>query len=88
VKYFKKDPGEVLDYQVDWTTWLNSDTIATSTWTVPTGITKNSDTNTSTTATIWLSGGTVSTTYTLTNVITTAGGRTAERSIVISVQSR
>lgn len=47
-----KDPDEVLDYQLDWGTRLGTDTIVTSTWVVPTGITKNSDTHLTTTTTI------------------------------------
>jgi len=78
---FTKDPSAVLDYAIDWSAWLGSDTIATSTWSVPTGITRDSDTNTTTRATIWLSGGTAGQTYQLTNTITTAGGRTDQRTI-------
>lgn len=85
---FTKDPSAVLDYQIDWTAWLGTDTIVASTWTVATGITKNSDTNTATTATIWLSGGTANTAYACTNRITTTGGRTEERTITILVQDK
>jgi len=85
---FTKDPDAVLDYQIDWLAWLGSDTIATSTWTVGTGITKDSDTNTTTTATIWLSGGTVGTSYSATNRIVTALGRTDERTIQITVKNK
>ena len=85
---FYKDPNAVLDYQIDWETWLDSDTISTSTWTVPTGITKDSDTNSTTTTTIWLSGGTAGTSYTLLNRVVTAGGRTDDRSITIIVREK
>jgi len=82
--FFSKDPNEVLDYQIDWEDWLNTDTILTSSWSIsPTGLTEDSDSNSDTTATIWVSGGTEGEIYTLTNQITTDGGRTAERSIVI-----
>lgn len=83
-----KDPNDVIDFQVTWATWLGTDTIATSTWIVPTGITKDSDTNTTTTTTIWLSGGTAGTTYELVNRITTAAGRTRDFTCVIKVQER
>src|SRR5512139_410875 len=83
---FEKDPDAVKDFQINWATWLGTDTIATSTWTVPTGITKASDTSTTTTATIWLSGGTNLTDYELTNKITTASGRTEEETITIKVR--
>lgn len=83
-----KDPNDVIDFQVTWATWLGTDTIATSTWIVPTGITKDSDTNTTTTTTIWLSGGTAGTFYELVNRITTVGGRTRDFTCVIEVQER
>ena len=85
---FFKDPDAVLDYQVDWSDWLDSDTILSSDWTVPTGITEDSDTNTTTTATIWLSSGTVGTEYSLVNRIVTAGGRKDDRTIIIRVRGR
>lgn len=85
---FLKDPGGNLDYAVDWTAWLGNDTIDTSTWTVPTGLTKVSDSKTMKIATVWLSGGTVGQEYTVTNHIKTAAGREDERSIIIQVQER
>jgi hypothetical protein len=83
---FLKDPADVLDYQINWSAWLGSDTISTSTWAVPAGITRDSDTHSATEATIWLSGGTAGVTYQCSNRITTAGGRTAERSLQITVR--
>ena len=81
-----KDPNEVLDYQINWTQRLDGDTITgTPTWTVPAGITKDSQSNTDTETTVWLSGGTASETYTITCVIVTTGGRTMETSVFISV---
>jgi len=85
---FLKDPNAVLDYQIDWETWLGTDTISTSTWTVPTGLTKDSDSKTTTAATIWLSGGTADSQYNVVNRIVTAGGRTEDRTIVIFCQER
>jgi len=84
----EKDPGEVLDYGFDWSEWLNGDTIITSTWTVPTGITQNSETETTTTTTIWLSGGSFGQRYTIKNTITTAGGRTGVRSRIVVMKER
>ena len=87
---FTKDPQAVLDYTIDWTKWLDEvgDSIATSTWIVPTGLTKVTETNTTKLATVWLSGGTVGENYTVTNRITTVGGRADDRSITIRVQER
>ena len=82
-----KDPEAVLDYSIDWSDWLGADVISVSTWTVPSGITKDSDSSTATVAIIWLSGGSANTDYTLTNKIVTTAGRTALRSIVVSVKT-
>lgn len=92
-----KDPDAVLDYMRDWGSdaldpdarWLrDDDTILTSTWIVPDGITKDSDTHDDKTATIWLSGGTLGESYELTNRVVTAGGRTDERSVTIIIRDR
>jgi len=86
---FIKDPSSVLDFGFDWSDWLDTDdSVSTSTWNVPTGITRDSDTNTSTTTTIWLSGGTVGSKYKITNRMVTANGRTVERSFYVKVESR
>ncbi len=85
---FTKDPNAVLDYSVDWSRWLDGDTIATSVWTVPSGLTKVSDTSTTTKTTAWLSGGTADQSYTVTNRITTTGGRTEDRSFIVKVEER
>jgi len=84
------DPNAVLDYVVDWTAWLTTDTITASTWTVGTGITQTTPAPsfTTTKATIWLTGGTEGTTYRITNHITTAGGRQNERSFTVQVIDR
>jgi hypothetical protein len=86
-----KDPNAELDYTVNWAAFLNGDTIATvggSTWTVPDGIVNEQDTKTTTTTTIWLSGGTVGTKYALLNRIFTTGGRTDDRTIYVKVKQK
>lgn len=86
---FIKDPDAVLDFTVDWAANLaTDDTIATANFTVPAGITKDSQSNTTTTATVWLSGGTAGTTYNVVCRITTADGRTDDRTLRIVVQDR
>ena len=79
---FTKDPNAVLDYTLDWSDWLETDTIAASTWTVDAGLTKDSDSFTPTTTTVWLSGGTAGRVYEALNRIVTAGGRTADRVLI------
>jgi hypothetical protein len=88
VDTFYKDPDAVLDYQIDWSTWLGSDTISTSAWTVQSGLTKGSDSKTDTTTTVWLSGGTAGQTYRVTNRIVTAGGRTDDRTFWVVVDEK
>jgi hypothetical protein len=83
-----KDPDATLDYRVDWALWLAGDTISTSTWIVPTGLVKVTDTHDSTSATVWLSGGTNGKTYEVTNRIVTADGRTDDRTLPIIVRDR
>lgn len=85
-----KDPSAVLDYGLDWTTWLAGDTINTSTWTVSAGITKTSESvdPTNKATTIWLSGGTAGVEYDIVNRIVTVGGRTDERTIRVIVRER
>lgn len=85
---FVKDPDEVEFYVRDWSADLDGDTIATSTWTVPSGITKDSDTNTTTTATIKLSGGTLGSDYALVNRITTAAGRTLDKTLTFRIRGK
>jgi len=85
---FTKDPNAVLDYQIDWSTWLGTDTISSATWTVATGLTKTTDSKTTTTTTVWLSGGTVGTTYSVACRIVTAGGRTDDRTVQIKVEDK
>lgn len=85
---FTKDPEAVLDYSIDWSRWLAGDQIATSNWTVPGGLEKVSDAQTSTKTTVWLSAGTIGESYTVTNRITTSGGRTDDRSFLVKVEDR
>jgi len=84
ITWESKDPDEVLDYSLDWSTRLGADTISTSDWPdFPAGLTNDNETNTTTTTTIWLSGGTAGNTYQLTNRIVTTGGRTYDQTVIL-----
>lgn len=83
--YFK-DPNSTLDYAIDWSRWLGTDTIATVAWTLQSGITQASASNDTTTATIWLSGGTAGEDYLVTARITTSAGRQLDTSMLIKVR--
>lgn len=85
---FNKDPDSTLDYQINWTDWLNGDEISTSAWLVPAGITEASNSNTTTTTTIFIGGGTVGVRYIVRNRITTTLGRTVDRSFALQVVNR
>lgn len=89
---FLKDPNATTDWTLDWSAWLNStvtgDTIASVLWTVQAGLTKTQQTNTTTTATVWLSGGVLRKVYTITCQITTASGRTELNSFELLIQSK
>jgi len=85
---FKKDPNAILDFTVDWTDWLASDTIVTGTWIIPSGITEVSRSNTTKISTVFVSGGTLGLTYSLINRINTSGGRTDDRTIFILVENQ
>lgn len=85
---FTKDPDANLDYSIDWTSWLAGDTILTSTWSVESGLSLGTETNTSTLSTVWISGGTIGHSYIAVNRIVTTGGRTDDRSILIMVKQK
>jgi len=86
---FTKDPEAVLDYTFDWSDWLaTGETISSYTVTVPTGITKDSDSQADGVVTVWLSGGTAGTNYRVECKIVTSAGRTDERSIWIKAVER
>lgn len=87
---YKKDPNAVLDYTFDWGPYLTalSDTITSVTWIPSSGITTSGATRTATTATVFVSGGTVDVDETLTCRIVTAGGRTDDRTITLKIVER
>ena len=83
----QKDPDEEKDYTITWADLLDGDTISTSDWDVPTGLTETAtSSNTDTVAKVWLGGGTAGTTYEVSNTIVTAGGRTYSRTARLVVQ--
>lgn len=84
--YTKRAPA-VLDYLVDWDTWLAADeSINTSTWMVASGLTQPiPPALTQRTTTVWLGSGVVGQSYVVTNRIMTTQGRTDERSFTIYI---
>lgn len=83
-----KDPDDVLDYSINWARELAGDTISTSTWTVPSGLTEGISTKTDTETTVWLSSGTDGSSYDVKNRITTSSGRTMDQTVTLKVKAR
>lgn len=86
---FTKDPDANLDFQWDWSDWLeDGETISDYDLTVPAGLTLGTNSNTTTAVTAFLSGGTVDAGYKITCHIETSAGREDDRSIYINVRER
>lgn len=87
---YKKDPNATLDYSFDWGPYLVplGDTITLVEWVLSAGLTKVSQSNTTTTATVFVSGGVLDEVETLTCRITTAGGRIDDRTIDLIMVAR
>ncbi|GGR51974.1 phage fiber-tail adaptor protein [Streptomyces roseolus] len=90
MRTWEKDPQAVLDWMFDWSNWLaaGESISGTPVVTVDSGLTKDSQSNTTTKVTCWLSGGTLGATYKVACRITTNQGRTDERTIAIRVTDR
>ena len=88
MKSFAKDPDATLDYTIDWSLYLGTDTIVTAVWTVPLGLTKVAESKTTTATTVWLSGGTAAAEYQVACRITTAAGRIDDRTIAIVMRQK
>ena len=86
---YTKDPEAKLDYGFNWENWLaNGESIISSIWTVPEGLTKITDSFTGILTTIWLLGGIVGINYDVVNHIITSQGREDDRTIRIKVRQR
>jgi hypothetical protein len=89
MRVWEKDPQATLDWAFDWSKWLASgEEISSATVTVDSGLTKASESNTTTKVTVWLTGGTLGATYKVACRITTNQGRIDERTIGIRVTDR
>lgn len=82
---FVKDPSAVLDYYMDWSTWLAGDEIATSTWVATGTVTIRDPAIEGDFAVIWVEGGTAGELVDLTNHIVTTEGREDERTLRLIV---
>jgi len=88
-KIFEKDPDAKLDYGLDWSAWLDGDTITASAWDAdPSGLTLSQEAFGDTTAAVWVEDGVVGRKYNLTNRITTAAGRETERTFSLLIKEQ
>tara|TARA_X000001316_G_C920611_1_gene34793 strand:- start:1175 stop:1528 length:354 start_codon:yes stop_codon:yes gene_type:complete len=100
--YIRKDPASVLDYKIDWTNWLGTDsgasvvnTITSDSETTPTlvfdttisGSAANQLTGSGKIANIYLSGGTAGVVYTVSSVLTTSDSRKVKRSFRVKCET-
>jgi len=89
MQQYTHSQNEVLDYGWDWSQWLEAigDYIVTSTWFVPSGIIQTNASIVSGTSitSVFLQGNKLGATYTITNRIVTASGRTAEQSFKLTI---
>jgi hypothetical protein len=83
-----KDPSDIADYVIDWSRFLGVATIASAIVTVETGITKVQQSNTTTSVTVRLSGGTAGAQYTITCQATLSTGEVFQRSFEVAVEER
>ncbi len=84
-----QDPSAHLDYEFDWTTWLDGDTISASDWTCENpDITLSLSTHSTSTTKIWVEGGEVGITYLITNEITTVAGRIDQRTFKLKIKEQ
>jgi hypothetical protein len=81
----QKDPASTQDFTLNWAQELNGQTISTSTWATD-GLTGSNTSNTDTSATIRLAGGTEGAYYEVRNTIITSGGQTLAKQMVVAIR--
>lgn len=96
--FILKDPRAVLNYTIDWTDWIDGDTIHSSTWSITTYSTSTVDTSVLTVtntaiqgnkkAIVTLSSGTVGNIYNVRNTIVTHNDLTESRAFRVKVENR
>ena len=86
-----KDEDSTVDYGCDWSAWLSvGEIITSSAWEIEpaTDLWIESESNTTTATSVFLSNGTTGITYTLTNRITTNQNRIEDRSMLIECKQK
>ena len=88
---FIKDPDGVREITVDFTDFLGTKTISAATWTIPAGLVKESESNTTTASSVIVSGGTLNADYKAVCRITFGSGSPAEqtdRTILVVIKQK
>ena len=84
-------PTDLLDYTLDFTSWLElvGDTISTVSWSIPAALTASNQSNTSYTMTTYLTGGAPGQTYRVDGTIVTAASpaRTKTASFTLKIEA-
>lgn len=87
---FTQDPQDRLDYEVDWADWLpTGDTVIASAWASSDPVlVLEDDAFTTTSAVVFVSGGTLGQSYLVTNHIETGQGREKDQTLKIKIKSQ
>lgn len=88
VRWPSKQPGERLDFLIDWSARLEGDAIAASTFKVPAGILGDGSLRSASTTTVWLAGGVDRKSYLVVNTIATAAGRIMHQAVMIKIKAK
>lgn len=84
---FEIDPDETVDYAFDWNAALeDGETISTSSFVLPDGLTQVSAAAGTTRTAIFVSGASCGRIYRITNRVTTSGGRTFDQTICLKAR--
>lgn len=86
----QKDPDEVANYGFIWSTELaEGDSVASSTWILPDGLSKASEGLSDDVTVVKLSGGTIGETYIVTNrIVTSITTETLDQSAKLKIKDR
>jgi hypothetical protein len=87
-----KDPQDIADTGIDWNANAfltdRATTISTSTWSVGSGLTIVTDSETTTTTLVRISGGTLGNRYDLVNHVVLANGEEYDRTIRVEIAAK
>lgn len=86
--YLPKGPNENLVYTLDHSDAMGEETIAQSTWIVPTGLTQTSSTISDLTVSVKIGGGTAGQSYLIENTVTTTGPQVIVRKFKLVIVER